>query len=178
MQAAPFPLRYNVKPVPTSDPSQRGPLARILLRVPVPWVFVLTYLAGAGLEIAFRRRGLIPGYEWLTPAGFVIFILGAGLAAWGWLIFRRARTTRVPGESSTTLVTGGPYRFTRNPMYVGLAIAYLGEAAIQHQILPVVLLPLTLAYLNQVVIPVEEERLRAVFGAEYELYQSTVRRWL
>jgi protein-S-isoprenylcysteine O-methyltransferase Ste14 len=47
-----------------------------------------------------------------------------------------------------------------------------------HQIVPVVLLPLTIAYLNQVVIPVEEDRLRAVFGAEYQQYQNGVRRWL
>jgi protein-S-isoprenylcysteine O-methyltransferase Ste14 len=63
-------------------------------------------------------------------------------------------------------------------MYVGLSIAYVGEAAILHQILPVVLLPLTIVYLNQIIIPVEEKRLRAVFGADFEQYQNAVRRWL
>ena len=63
-------------------------------------------------------------------------------------------------------------------MYVGLVIAYLGEAAILHQVAPVILLPLTIAYLNRVVIPVEEARLREVFGAEYERYRNRVRRWL
>ena len=63
-------------------------------------------------------------------------------------------------------------------MYVGLSVAYVGEAAILHQIVPVVLLPLTIAYLNRVIIPIEEERLHAVFGAEYERYQNDVRRWL
>jgi len=86
--------------------------------------------------------------------------------------------TRVPGEASTTLVTRVPYRLMRNPMYVGLSVAYVGEAAILHQIVPVVLLPLTIACLNRVVIPVEEERLHAVFGDEYEQYQNDVRRWL
>ena len=66
----------------------------------------------------------------------------------------------------------------RNPMYVGLSVAYVGEAAILHQIVPVVLLPLTIAYLNRVVIPIEEQQLHAVFGAEYEQYQNDVRRWL
>jgi protein-S-isoprenylcysteine O-methyltransferase Ste14 len=114
----------------------------------------------------------------LTPVGFVIFTFSAGLAAWGWFIFRHARTTRVPGEDSTTLVTSGPYRLMRNPMYVGLSVAYVGEAAILHQIVPVVLLPLTIAYLNRAVIPIEEERLLAVFGAEYKQYQNNVRRCL
>ena len=161
-----------------SDRIQFGQLATRLLRVPVPWVFVLTYLAGVGIEDAFHSGGFFRDYKWLTPVGFVIFTVGAALAAWGWLIFWRARTTRVPGQTSTTLVTSGPYRLMRNPMYVGLSLAYIGEAAILHQLVPVVLLPLTIAYLNRVVIPVEEERLHAVFGVEYQQYQNDVRRWL
>src|SRR5215471_17735870 len=104
-----------------SDHIQSSRLAAALLRVPVPWVFVLTYLAGVGIETAFHSGGFFWDSKWLTPVGFVIFTLGAGLAAWGWLIFRHARTTRVPGENSTTLVTSGPYRLMRNPMYVGLS---------------------------------------------------------
>ena len=157
---------------------QIGQLATALLRVPVPWVFVLTYLAGVGIETAFHRGGFFPHSKWLTSVGFVIFILGMGFAGWGWFIFHRARTTRVPGEDSTALVTSGPYRLMRNPMYVGLSVAYVGEAAILHQIVPILLLPLTIVYLNRVVIPVEEERLCAVFGAEYDRYRKDVRRWL
>ena len=162
--------------MPDREPT--GKLARTLLRVPVPWVFVLTYLVGAGLEAVFHLGGFMRDYNFLTLTGSAVFVLGAALAGWGWLIFRRARTTRVPGETSTTLVTWGPYRFTRNPMYVGLSVAYLGEAGILHQVVPIVLLPLTIAYLNRAVIPVEEERLHAVFGAQYERYGRKVHRWL
>lgn len=63
-------------------------------------------------------------------------------------------------------------------MYVGLSVAYLGEAGMLHQVIPVILLPLTVTYLNRVVIPLEEERLRKVFGAEYQRYGGRVRRWL
>jgi protein-S-isoprenylcysteine O-methyltransferase Ste14 len=161
-----------------SDRNELGQWARILLRIPVPWIFVLMYLVGVGLETAFHPGGFIRDYKLLTPVGSVVFTLGAVLAAWGWIIFHRARTTRVPGEASTTLVTWGPYRLTRNPMYVGLSLAYVGEAAILHQIMPVVLLPLIIAYVNWVVVPIEEERLRAVFGHEYERYRNGVRRWL
>src|SRR5215831_3772372 len=160
-----------------SDGSRLGRLTTALLRIPVPWVFVLTYLAGVGIEAAFRTGGFFPKSKLLTFVGLVIFTFGAGLAAWGWLIFWRAKTTRVPGEASTTLVTTGPYRLMRNPMYVGLSVAYVGEAAILHQIVPAVLLPLVIVYLNRIVIPIEEERLLAVFGAEYQQYQNNVRRW-
>ena len=160
-----------------SRTKQLAPLSRALLRLPVPWVFVLTYLAGAGLE-SILHYGEFMKHAFVTAAGWIVFLIGAGLAAWGWWMFHRARTTRVPGETSTTLVTWGPYRFTRNPMYVGLSIAYLGEAGILHHVIPVALLPLTLVYVNQVVIPIEEERLHEVFGAEYKRYCMRVRRWL
>jgi len=63
-------------------------------------------------------------------------------------------------------------------MYVGLAIAYLGEAGLLKQIWPVLLLPLTLGYLHWVVIPVEEARLKDAFQDKYERYRSSVRRWI
>ena len=148
------------------------------LRVPVPWVFVLVYLMGVALEtllpLGFRETA-----PRATPlVGSVLFCLGAAIAGWGWMLFHKAGTTRVPGQASTTLVTSGPYRLTRNPMYVGLAIAYLGEAGILRHLWPVVLLPLIGAYLNWVVVPVEEARLHEVFGSEYDTYRERVRRWI
>jgi len=149
-----------------------------LLHVPVPWVFVLNYLLGAGVHHFYAIA-----LPWHLPfdvsyAGAVLFVLGALIAGWGWMTFHREGTTRVPGRASTTLVTWGPYRFTRNPMYVGLSLAYVGEAGLLHQLWPVLLLPLTIVYVNSVVIPVEESRLLAVFGASYDAYRARVRRWL
>jgi protein-S-isoprenylcysteine O-methyltransferase Ste14 len=63
-------------------------------------------------------------------------------------------------------------------MYVGLTLAYLGEAGILRQVWPMLLLPLTVAYVNWVVIPVEEGKLTEVFGEEYERYRARVRRWV
>jgi protein-S-isoprenylcysteine O-methyltransferase Ste14 len=63
-------------------------------------------------------------------------------------------------------------------MYVGLSLAYLGEAALLRQVWPAVLLPLTLIYLQRVVIPLEETRLRETFGPVYTEYCARVRRWL
>jgi protein-S-isoprenylcysteine O-methyltransferase Ste14 len=159
--------------------ASRGPessWAARLLRAPVPWVYVAAYLVGVIVEqIAPTRVMARPAFG---VAGAVLFVAGAAFAAWGWAIFRRADTTRVPGERSSRLVTWGPYRLSRNPMYVGLALAYLGEAGLLGQLWPVLCLPLVLAYVNGVVTPLEESRLRDAFGQDYERYQSAVRRWL
>lgn len=151
---------------------------RFLLRVPVPWVFVLTYLIGVALER--MHPGTIPSSsaQASTIAGAVLFTAGAVVAGWGLVIFHKARTTTVPGKVSAKLVTWGPYRYTRNPMYVGLILAYLGEAGLLKQIWPVLLLPLTVAYVNWTVIPVEEAKLNEVFPSDYEQYRARVRRWI
>jgi len=154
-----------------------GPF-RLLMRIPVPWVFILAYLIGVGLEHAWPvRLGDVSGRVTLS-VGAVLFTVGAVIAGWGLVTFHRARTTTVPGKASSRLVTWGPYRFSRNPMYVGLATAYLGEAFLLRQVWPAALLPIVLAYVNWVVIPVERARLTEVFGAEYDAYQRRVRRWL
>ena len=148
------------------------------MRVPVPWVFVLTYLVGVVLDYAWPTYRVLLRIPGIGFVGGVLFLSGASVAAWGLLIFRKARTTTVPGKLSSQLVTWGPYRFTRNPMYVGLTLAYLGEAGILRQGWPVVLLPLVLAYLNWVVIPVEEGKLKEAFGPDFNEYRGRVRRWL
>ena len=146
---------------------------RWLMRVPVPWVFVLAYLVGAAVE-SFWPADLRVG----LAAGIVVFSLGAAVAAWGLATFHKARTTTVPGRASARLVTWGPYRFSRNPMYVGLSLAYVGEAFLLRQAWPLALLPLVVAYVNWVVIPVEEAKLTEVFGADYLSYRARTRRWL
>ena len=148
------------------------------MRVPVPWVFVLTYLIGVGVEYAWPIHVSIEPHRGISAAGGVVFVIGAAIAGWGLLTFRKARTTTVPGRASSRLVTWGPYRFSRNPMYVGLTLAYLGEAGILRQVWPVLLLPFTVAYINWIVIPVEEGKLKEVFGDEYERYRARVRRWV
>jgi len=155
-----------------------GGISRPLLALPVPWVFVLGYLVGAAPELLLLPRKSWQDSHLIVTAGIALFAAGALLAGWAWTIFHRKGTTRVPGEASIALVTTGPYRVTRNPMYVGLTLAYIGEAGIQRQILPLAVLLFVLAYVNWMVIPIEEMRLREVFGPAYDAYRRKVRRWL
>jgi protein-S-isoprenylcysteine O-methyltransferase Ste14 len=113
----------------------------------------------------------------MRVVGSLLLLLGAAGAAWSLLLFHKVRTTTVPGSLSSHLVTRGPYRICRNPMYVSLIVAYLGEAAILGQLWPVLLLPFTVAYLHWIVIPLEEARLAEVFGEGYQQYRARVRRW-
>ena len=154
-------------------------LFRILLSVPVPWVFVLTYLVGVVLQLFFPVIVRGPAALQLSiVAGIALFAVGAVFASWSLIIFHKTRTTTTPGETSKTLVTWGPYRLSRNPMYVSLILAYVGEAGMLSQIWPLVVLPFTLAYINGVVIPLEEFRLKEVFEDKYEHYRAAVRRWI
>ena len=150
-----------------------------LLRVPVPWVFVLAYLAGLGVQ------ALLPISDY--PASILVVgrVAGAALALVGGLIafssleiFRRAGTTTIPFETPKLFVTWGFYRFSRNPMYLGLTVIYLGAAALYGHLGPVLVLPLMIAYVHRIVIPVEEARLHATFGSEYDQYRARVRCWI
>jgi protein-S-isoprenylcysteine O-methyltransferase Ste14 len=152
---------------------------KILLRIPVPWVYVLTYLVGTLLQVILPFSVFsLDSIMTVKITGIALFSTGAILAAWSLLIFHRARTTTTPGESSKKLVMNGPYRFTRNPMYVSLIFAYIGEAGILTQIWPILVLPLILAYVDRVVVPLEEKVLKQDFAEEYENYCARVHRWL
>jgi protein-S-isoprenylcysteine O-methyltransferase Ste14 len=156
--------------------SSRNPI-RLLLHIPVPWVFVLMYLIGVAAERLWPLH-IVDQAPYLEFVGGVVLGIGAAIAGWGLLAFRFARTTTVPGETSSQMVTWGPYRYTRNPMYVGLTIAYLGEAVLLHQLWPVIFLPLVIAYVNWVVVPLEESKLQEVFGDQYNQYRARVGRWV
>ena len=105
---------------------------------------------------------------------------GGGVALAGLLAFRRARTTPNPlrPQQASALVTGGIYRYTRNPMYLGMALALLGWACWLAHPLAFACIPLALAYLQRFQIRPEERILEQRFGEEFRRYRQRVRRWL
>jgi len=149
------------------------------MRIPVPWVYTLTYLAGPAIQhfVPLRISSEQISRVYFI-AGFLLIALGILLAISAQWIFRSRRTTTVPLKSASTLVTWGPYRFTRNPMYLGLFLIYVGVAGTQSQLWPIVLLPVLFLYVDRVVIPFEEARLTEVFGDSYRKLLATVRRWI
>ena len=93
-------------------------------------------------------------------------------------VFRRAGTSVVPSEPSTALVTTGPYRFTRNPIYIGFVLAYFGLAIVLTSMWVLLLLIPVLAILQRGVVVPEEAYLERKFGDAYRKYQAHVPRWL
>ena len=159
--------------------TDRVPLANAGIRFPPPFIFLIGFLAGWSLDHYWRALPLsrFAGSA-LKPFGWAALALGVALAAWGMATFRRAKTAINPHHSASQLVTHGPYKFTRNPMYTGLTLQYLGGSAMINSAWPIILLPIVLLILIRTVILREEMYLRDAFGAEYTGYVATVRRWL
>ena len=149
--------------------------ARVIF-IPPP----LYYAAGLAGGMAINGVVALPlgGRPATAVAGVVVAALGFSLAFAGVAAVIRHRTTIVPHHPVATLLTGGAYRLSRNPMYTGLAIAYLGLALLFGSWWPLVLWPLVIVAVRQLVIHPEEQYLTQRFGPTYTNYQSRVRRWL
>jgi protein-S-isoprenylcysteine O-methyltransferase Ste14 len=100
------------------------------------------------------------------------------LSASGAVTFRRHHTTVIPHHAVSAMVSAGPYRFTRNPMYLGLTIAYLGVSLAMASWWPLFALPVILAVVSSQVIAKEESYLRQRFPQDYAAYTSHTRRWI
>ncbi len=110
--------------------------------------------------------------------GGSLALIGFALAALSVREFRRAGTSVLPGDPSTMLVDTGPYRFTRNPIYIGIVIFYFGLAIVLTSAWMLLLLIPVLIVLQRGVVEREEAYLQAKFGDAYRKYQTRVPRWL
>lgn len=148
-------------------------------RFPPTWLFIL------GLVIAWWFHQDLPfaidadtSGAWRLAAGLVAVGFGAGLFWWGLATFARARTGILLQRPASRLVDFGPYRWSRNPQYVGFVAIYVGLALLMNSIWPLLLLPGVVIALEIIVIAREERYLRTVFGPAYEEYCRRVNRWL
>jgi protein-S-isoprenylcysteine O-methyltransferase Ste14 len=109
-----------------------------------------------------------------------LLVVGQGIAIAGMVEFRRAKTTINPvkASSASSLVSGGIYRFTRNPMYLGMLLTLIGWTAYLSNPLALIFLPLFVLYINRFQIGPEERVLSSLFGAPYAAYMGKVRRWV
>jgi protein-S-isoprenylcysteine O-methyltransferase Ste14 len=143
---------------------------------PPPFIYGGALLAGLLLQRLVPLR-LLPG-----KAGRIVgmVLIGSGLLV-GVPAFRamhRAGTEVDPREETTALVTSGPFRYTRNPLYLTQTLIYAGLAAFANALWPILFLPGVLVAITKGVIEREERYLERKFGDEYRQYKVRVRRWI
>lgn len=144
-------------------------------KLPPPLLYLAGILLGLGLDRVLPIVDAPPGF-WLP--GLALVLAGLALDAWALWRLRAARTTILPWGEPSALVTDGPFRVSRNPIYVGYALEYVGAALWIGTVWGWILLPVVLAVMDRVLIPREERALDAAFGPAYASYRARVRRWV
>ena len=143
---------------------------------PPPLIYLGALVFGLLLNrrfpVAFLPRGVARGLGWT--------LLGAGVLLLGWFerAMRQANTPTNPYKPVSRIATGGPFRYTRNPGYLSMALIYAGIATIANALWAVLLLPVALLVIRRGVIEREEDYLERKFGEEYLRYKAQVRRWI
>lgn len=149
-----------------------------MLRLPPPiWTMIfLALTAGVSWALGWPPIGWPPHH---TAVGMVVFFAGWVAPVWAFRLFRSEGTEVDPvSDSNRALVVRGPYRLTRNPMYLGLTMAALGVAIVAGS-WPMLTAPIAVFLTaNFVHIPFEEAKMRRQFGEAYDAYVRRVRRWI
>jgi protein-S-isoprenylcysteine O-methyltransferase Ste14 len=153
--------------------TQRRGVAGVI--APPPVVFL------GFLGLGFVLESLLPGAAlpgWAQWIGAVVIVAGVALVVSFELAFKRAGTDANPYRPSTALATDGPYRFSRNPAYLGMAITYIGITLAAEAPWALVMLVPAILVIQYGVIAREERYLEQLFGEEYLSYKRTTRRWI
>ena len=146
------------------------------INVPPPLIYVAPLLLGLVLD---RRRHL-PFLPRGMARGLGLALLGGGAVLNAWFL-RTIRDADVPIRTDKPvprLTTEGPFRYTRNPSYLALAMIYAGIAVLRNSLWAILLLPVVLVVIQREVIGREERYLERTFGEEYRDYKTRVRRWV
>jgi len=143
------------------------------VKVPPPLVYAGALALGFALERFFplrRRKARV--------AGAALLVTGMALGAWARILFLKRRTTVLPFRPASALIDEGPFRISRNPIYIAFAAIYAGASLMRRSTWPLLLLPGVVLIIDQTVIDREEAYLERRFGEEYLAYKAKVRRWL
>ncbi len=147
-------------------------------RVFLPPPILYAVAVGLGLWLERPLPWPLPGGALLFWVGIVTVTLAAGLFGLCWRELQRHQTTINPHRAASNLVSSGPFRFSRNPIYVSLTAAQIGIGLLAGSTWVLLMLAWVLPLMQWKVIAREEEHLRWRFGQEYADYCTRVRRWL
>ena len=156
--------RSDPKPTEASGAAEARDTAGVV--APPPLIYLAGLIVGFGLERLLPGASLPRLVRW--GGGGVLVVAGASLLA----SFSRKGTAVEPWKPTTAIVTSGPYRFTRNPAYLGMALVYAGIALLAEALWVLVPLPVVLVAIDRGVISREERYLERKFGREYADYKA------
>ena len=151
---------------------------RARVRIIPPLVPLAAILGGVGLQLLWPIpiEFPAPARYWLGGFVAVAAVLGLGLHAV--VLFRRSGQRELPWKPTPSIVESGPYRVTRNPMYLQMVLTCVGVATVLSNVWILILSPICALVLQQLAILPEEAYLERKFGDEYLAYKRRVRRWL
>ena len=156
---------------------KRDGLDRSGVMFPPPLLHLATLVAGLALHFAFPLH-LLPDTWMQLVTGLPFIGISIALVASAFRTMRRAGTDPNAYKPTTLIVVDGPYRFSRNPMYLSFTALYVGIAFAVDALWPFVLLPIALVGISLGVIKREERYLEQKFGQDYLRYKGRVRRWI
>ncbi|MDQ3863953.1 MAG: isoprenylcysteine carboxylmethyltransferase family protein [Actinomycetota bacterium] len=146
------------------------------INIPPPLIYLLPLVLGLLLDrrapLPFLPRGAARGLGWS--------LLGGGVALNGWFLqtIRKADVPIRTDKPVPRLTTEGPFRYSRNPSYLALAMIYAGIASLRNSLWAMLLLPLVVMVIGREVIGREERYLERAFGEQYLTYKGMLRRWI
>ena len=143
--------------------------------MPTSWLLIAILVMGS-LHFLFPVTGIVPQYWNLS--GLIFISAGVIVNLMADKAFRQAHTTVRPFEQSTALITGGVFRISRNPMYMGFILILTGVALILRSLSPFLVIFGFGLLMNELYIRIEEKNLARKFGRAWEQYKTKTRRWL
>ena len=149
------------------------------VRFPPPLAFAGTLLAGWLLGRLLGNPGIpLHGWHLVRTLGWVAIFAGFAIMMTAVGLFQKSGTDPKPWKTATALVTDGVYRWTRNPMYLGMALIYFGIALVLNSLVALLLLIPLVFVIQKEVIEREERYMESKFGEAYREYRARARRWI
>ena len=146
--------------------------------IPPPLIYVVVFLAAVFIQKKISIDDSIFHLQIAKIAGILFLIVSLFFMVTSLRQFFISKNTLIPIKPASSLQTNGIYSITRNPMYVGLALVYLGISCFVGNWWNIILFPLLLLIVQEYIIKREEKYLVRRFGQEYVVYKTKVRRWL
>ena len=150
------------------------------VRIPPPAAGILTivigYVIGKLVPILTAYELSVPGRYWI--GGAIVIVAGIVLGIWPIRLFKDTGQNATPWSETPEIIIKGPYKFTRNPMYLMMMLVNLGFAVVLSEAWILILMPILSLVLYHIAIKHEEVYLEEKFGESYRAYKQSVRRWI